>query len=183
MALLVNNRIVPCCVPRRARWRDLRGITFEGVQGRLDPPQHLDVVQDTVTFRSGDCFRVDTEREHDAATEYAQLEDVDHETAEVASYPLPGATSGCGSSLLVRLGLLSVLAVTPRSSLPWAGFFGYVVCSAMHRPGGFPWQTPAHERNFSLPNTETQIQVLYYSPFLGNFPAYWATTAPCGRNF
>ena len=41
IGLLVNNRLVPCCVPRRARWRDLRGIAFEGVRGRLDLPRIL----------------------------------------------------------------------------------------------------------------------------------------------
>ncbi|CAE7942704.1 unnamed protein product [Symbiodinium sp. KB8] len=82
IGLIVNNRLVPCCVPRRARWRDLSGIAFEGVRGRLDLPPHIDVVQDVVTFRSGDCFRIDTASDHTVTSEFARLEDVDQETAE-----------------------------------------------------------------------------------------------------
>ncbi|CAE7867543.1 unnamed protein product [Symbiodinium necroappetens] len=176
IALLVNNRVVPCCVPRRARWRDLRGITFEGVHGRLDLPQHLDVVHDTVTFRSGDCFRVDTEQEHTAASEYARLEDVDHEAAEGALHHPPAeASCGCRPRPAL-LGFLGGVVVAFRKPLFWLGVMGIGVSCAMHRPGGFPWQAPAHTRAFRLPDSEAQVQVLYYSPFLGTFPAYWATS-------
>ncbi|CAE7660493.1 unnamed protein product, partial [Symbiodinium necroappetens] len=142
---------------------------------KVRPPAiHIDVVQDTVTFRSGDCFRIDTEREHTAASEYARLEEADHETAEVSSHPTPGDISCGGRPLPALLGLLGGIVFTSRRFLPWWWAAGIAVSLAMHRPGGFPWQTPSHERVFRLPDTEAQVQVLYYSPFLGNFPAYWA---------
>ncbi|CAE7778935.1 unnamed protein product, partial [Symbiodinium necroappetens] len=172
VALLVDNRIVPCCVPRRARWRELRSITFEGVRGRLDLPPHVDVVQDVVTFRSGDCFRVDTAEDHTPASEYARLEDVDHETAEAQIQGTLGGSSG-GKRHSPRLwGLLCVLLCLLRPGVSWWWLAGLSLSAAMHRPGSFPWQLPAHERSFRLPNSDGAIQVIYYSPFVGNFPPY-----------
>ena len=151
VALLVNNRVVPCCVPRRARWRELRSIAFEGVRGRLDLPSHIDVVQDTVTFRSGDCFRIDTADDRTAASEYALLEEVDSENAEPSFQPATVDVSGSrqlGPVYGVLLGLLLPLARQPRS---WFLTFGLASALAMHRPGGFPWSVPQHERVFPSP--------------------------------
>ena len=174
VALLVNNRVVPCCVPRRARWRELRSIAFEGVRGRLDLPSHIEVVQDTVTFRSGDCFRVDTADDRTAASEYALLEDVDSENAEPSLQPVTADVS-CSRQLGPVHGVLLGLLL-PLARQPWSWFltFGLASALAMHRPGGFPWSVPQHERVFRLPNSDDPVQLLYYSPFLGSFPAYWA---------
>ena len=174
IGLLVNNRLVPCCVPRRARWRDLRGIAFEGVRGRLDLPPHIDLVQDVVTFRSGDCFRIDTDSEHTVASEFARLEEADHETAEMSMHSTPTAVSGsCRLSPALLSTLVGAVLVARRPGL-WFWLYGLIAVGAMHRPGGFPWHVPPHERVFQLPNTDDDVQVLYYSPLLGNFPAYWA---------
>ncbi|CAE7718883.1 unnamed protein product [Symbiodinium necroappetens] len=159
-----------------SRWRDLRGIAFEGVHGRLDLPQHIDVVQDTVTFRSGDCFRIDTEHDHSAVSEYARLEDVDLETAEASLQPATTDVSSSSRPWPTFAGLLGCLLLSACQSRPWCWTIGVVSSVAMHRPGGFPWPVPPHERVFRLPNIDDHVQVLYYSPFLGigNFPAYWA---------
>ena len=174
IGLIVNNRLVPCCVPRRARWRDLNGIAFEGVRGRLDLPPNVDVVQEVFTFRSGDCFRIDTSSEHTPASEYARLEEADQETAEMSVQSASTAVSGSRSfsSSLPSL-LVGALLATGRSKL-WLCLWGFITATAMHRPGGFPWHAPPHERIFQLPNTDDDVQVIYYSPFLGNFPAYCA---------
>ena len=173
IGLIVNNRLVPCCVPMRARWRDLNGIAFEGVRGRLDLPPHLDAVQEVVTFRSGDCFRVDT-ADSTATAEFTRLEDVDQETAEATVQSGPAEVSG-GSHLSPTLhGLIisALLAARLPRSLSLLGCL--LTASAMHRPGGFPWHVPQHERVFHLPNTADDVRVIYSSPFLGDFPAYWA---------
>ena len=167
VALLVNNRIVPCCVPRRARWRDLRG-----VQGRLDLPQHIDMVQDTVTFRSGDCFRIDASQDHTPASEYARLEEVDHEVAEGTSHQQSAEASCGGRSRSVLLGLLGGALVALQRPAGWCMLLGLAVSHAMHRPGSFPWPEPAHTRAFHLSDPAASVRVLYYSPFLGTFPAY-----------
>ena len=174
IGLIVNNRLVPCCVPRRARWRDLSGIAFEGVRGRLDLPPHIDVVQDVVTFRSGDCFRIDTASDHTVTSEFARLEDVDQETAEVSVQSAQSAVSGSGSLSLAFPSLLVGTLISIMRPTPWLVLCGLLTVGAMHRPGGFPWHLPHHERVFHLPNTDDDIQVLYSSPFLGHFTAYWA---------
>ena len=174
IGLIVNNRLVPCCVPRRARWRDLSGVAFEGVRGRLDLPPHIDVVQDVVTFRSGDCFRIDTASDHTASSEFARLEDVDQETAEVSVQSAPTAVSGSGSFSLAFPGLLVGTLLSAMRLTPLHVLCGLLTVGAMHRHGGFPWHLPHHERVFHLPNTDDDIQALYSSPFLGNSPAYWA---------
>ena len=174
VALLVDNRIVPCCVPRRARWRDLRGITFEGVRGRLDLPSHIDVAQDTVTFRSGDCFRVDTTADHTPESEFARLEEVDQETAEIVFQDTPAGVSHSQRQVPWIGCLLCVLIRPLRLDLPWWWVAGFSLTLAMHRPGSFPWQLPPHVRNFRLPDSDEPTRVMYYSPFVGTFPPYQA---------
>ena len=166
VALLVDNRIAPCCVPRRARWRDLRGITFEGVRGRLDLPPHIDAVQDTVTFRSGDCFRVDTAEDHTPASEFARIEDVDQETAEVVAQAPQGSVSFGRRQSPWWGGLLWAAFCLSRPGTSWWWIAGLSVSLAMHRPGSFPWQLPVHERSFRGPSSE--------EPVLGTFPPYQA---------
>ena len=174
IGLIVNNRLVPCCVPRRARWRDLDRIAFEGVQGRLELPPSVDVVQDVVTFRSGDCFRIDTSSGNTPASEYARLEEVDQETAEISVQSTPNAVSGSRGLSLPPPSLLLGAALAIGHSRLWLCLYGFVLVEAMHRPGGFPWHALPHERTFQLPNIDDDVQIIYYSPFLGNFPAYWA---------
>ena len=174
VALLVDNRIVPCCVPRRARWRDLRTLTFEGVRGRLDLPSHIEVVQDAVTFRSGDCFRVDTAADHTPASEFARLAEVDQETAEVVIQDALGSvSSGHRSAPWLGSFLCMVLCPLRSGMLSW-WFAGLSVSLAMHRPGSFPWQLPAHARSFRLSGSAAEVRVVYYSPFVGVFPPYQA---------
>ena len=43
---------------------------------------------------------------------------------------------------------------------------------AMHRPGGFPWDTLPRDRTFQSPEIPGHVQVALHSPFLGSFPAY-----------
>ena len=175
VALLVDNRIVPCCVPRRARWRDLKVLTFEGVRGRLDLPSHIDVVQDTVTFRSGDCFRVDTAADHTPASEFARLEEVDQEIAEVVIQDGPASDASRRRPVSWLGCLLCSIYCFRRVSASWWWTVGLSLSLAMHRPGSFPWQLPAHERSFHLSDSDEGVRVIYYSPFVGAFPPYQAS--------
>ncbi|CAE7241055.1 unnamed protein product, partial [Symbiodinium microadriaticum] len=149
-------------------------LSLLGVRGRLDLPSHIDVVQDTVTFRSGDCFRVDTAADHTPASEFARLEDVDQETAEAVIQDAPGSVSS-GRRQAPWLGSLLCMFLCPLrpGMLRW-WFAGLSVSLAMHRPGSFPWQLPTHERSFRSSDPDEAVRVLYYSPFVGVFPPYRA---------
>ena len=71
-------------------------------------------------------------------------------------------------------GLLCAVFCPHRLGTPWWWLAGLSVSLAMHRPGAFPWQLPAHERSFRLPSSEEMVRVIYYSPFVGTFMPYQA---------
>ena len=147
-------------------------VHLEDVQGRLELPIQVELDHATVTFRSGDCFRVAVRGD---PPEPVEVETVPSQPAATEpSEPIPAETSGCGASRLPGLFLICAGARLLHSrgfSLFLAALL-LVPTQTMHRPGGFPWDTPPRDRVFQNPDVPGHVQVALHSPFLGSFPAY-----------
>ena len=171
VALVAGLRIVPCCVPRRSRFSDLLAVPLEDIQGRLELPLQVELDHGAVTLRSGDCFRVAVRGDPPGPVE---VESIPSQIDAGPTEPAPAATSGhapLGSSWSLFIPIAALVPCPRRISvllsvLAWAA--GY----AMHRPGGFPCDTPPRDRVFQSPEVQGHIQVALHSPFLGSFPAY-----------
>ncbi|CAE7745889.1 unnamed protein product, partial [Symbiodinium necroappetens] len=171
VALVAGLRIIPCCVPRRSRFRDLLAVPIEDIRGRLELPIQVELDHGTVTFRSGDCFRVAVQGDLPAPVDVEPVPS--QQSAASSSEPAPPATSGGSLSrpswpLLIPTGL-GALQLRPISMLV---MLAWVTGQAMHRPGGFPWGTPPRDRVFQNSEIQGPVQVALHSPFLGSFPAY-----------
>ncbi|CAE7421618.1 unnamed protein product [Symbiodinium sp. KB8] len=171
VALVAGLRIVPCCVPRRSRFSDLLAVPLEDIQGRLELPLQVELDHGTVTLRSGDCFRVAVRGDPPGPVE---VEPIPSRIDAGPTEPAPAETSGhipLGPSWSLFIPVAALASCPLRISvllilLAWAA--GY----AMHRPGGFPWDTPPRDRVFQSPEIQGHIQVALHSHFLGSFPAY-----------
>ena len=172
VALVAGLRIVPCCVPRRSRFRDLLTVPLEDVQGRLELPIQVELDHATVTFRSGDCFRVAVRGDPPVPVEVATIPS--QPAAAEPSEPVPAATSGCDMPRLLwpLFILFGANFMHFRRFSVLLATMSLVLVPAMHRPGGFPWDTLPRDRTFQSPEIPGHVQVALHSPFLGSFPAY-----------
>ena len=154
VALVAGLRIIPCCVPRRSRFSDLLAVPLEDVQGRLELPIQVELDHGTVTFRSGDCFRVAVRGDPPGPVEVETIPS--QQTAAGSTEPAPAETSGdipSGPSWPLLISFITLSSSTRRLSV----FLVLLTCAAgyaMHRPGGFPWDTPPRDRVFQNPEIQ-----------------------------
>ena len=171
VALVAGLRIVPCCVPRRARLSDLLAVPIEDVRGRLELPIQVELDHATVTLRSGDCFRVAVHGDPPAPVNVEPI--LPPQAAAGSSEPGLQADSGAVPLQLPWLCLVPAgFRVLASNRLFLFVFLTLATARAMHRPGGFPWGISPRDRVFQSPEIQGPIQVALHSPFLGSFPAY-----------
>ena len=170
VALVAGPRIIPCCVPRRSRFRDLLAVPIEDIRGRLELPTQVELDHGTVTFRSGDCLRVAVQGDLPEPTG-VELVPSQQSAAGSSEPALPETSGGSLSQPLWLLFLPAGLCALPRH-LAVLVMVTWVTTRAMHRPGGFPWDTQPRDRVFQSSEIQGPIQVALHSPFLGSFPAY-----------
>ncbi|CAE7212948.1 unnamed protein product [Symbiodinium sp. CCMP2592] len=177
VGIVLEGRLVPCCLPVCVGTAALRALQLDGSEYDLRPPE-VQEGSSVVQFRNGDCLAVrprSQSRSPPPPEQVAAFAALTSEAELAAGSPdipfssqgRPVLSWGCFSLIFCRF--------TPSMCLSLGLLAGAALAQGMHRPGGFPWGTDPINRDFSAITAEDPVYVVLHSPFLGVFPPYTAS--------
>ncbi|CAE7195873.1 unnamed protein product [Symbiodinium sp. CCMP2592] len=177
VGIVLEGRLVPCCLPVCVDTAALRSLQLDGSEYDLRPPE-VQEGSSVVQFRNGDCLAAGPRpplRSPPPPTQEAALA-APTSAAEPAAGS-PDITSSSQGRPSLSWGCLSLIfsRFTSPMHLPLGLLAGVALAQGMHRPGGFPWGTDPANRDFSGITAEDPVYVVLHSPFLGVFPPYTAS--------